>query len=347
MAKSKNDKRTNIIVVVSIIVIIAVVSLGAVIYGHNKKIEQNPPGTMGNTSGNLNNMGYFCENDGLIYFANSEDNYYLYELDPMTMIARLVVEVPVAYINSAGDYIYFYYNDQGDAKFMGVAGNMRGVYRAKKDSSDAPTCLDRSTSGIIALLDNNIYYQHYDNTDGMTLYSVATDGSNKEQVAKAIVNPSCIISNRIYYPDQDNGFCLNTFDPETKICEMFAPERMYNPTVSGNYIFYMNVSDNYSLYRYDLSSHINAKLTNERIDTFNVYGSTVFLQTSSKKNPCLMRISADGTQQEIIAEGIYTEINCTSDYTFFRAFDNQNLFYFVPTQYGTQISEFHPFVEEK
>jgi len=347
MSKTKKSQKTNIYAVVSILVIIALVTVGAIIYGHKKRIAANPDGTIGNTSGNLNNKGYFCESNGTIYFANSEDNYYLYELNPQAMTAHLLNEVPVAYINSAGDYLYFYYDDHGDAKFMGVSGNMRGIYRINRDSRDSLTCLDRSTSGIVSLLGNTVYYQHYDNNEGMTLYSVSTSGSDKGQVANAIINPSCIISGKIYYPDQDNGFCLNTFTPESGYCELFSPERMYNPTFSENYIFYMNVSDNYALYRYDLSSHINAKLTNERLDTFNVYGSSIFYQTSSQKNPCLMRMKIDGTDQEIIASGVFTEINCTSEYTFFRAYDNETLFYYVPTQFGTQVSEFHPLIEEK
>ena len=36
----------------------------------------------GNTAGNLYNEGYFCEKDGIVYFANPADNYCLYSMNP-------------------------------------------------------------------------------------------------------------------------------------------------------------------------------------------------------------------------------------------------------------------------
>lgn len=40
------------------------------------------PETVGNTAGNLNNSGYFCEYDGTVYFANAYDSNTLYSMDP-------------------------------------------------------------------------------------------------------------------------------------------------------------------------------------------------------------------------------------------------------------------------
>lgn len=343
--KSKSNKKLNIITILVLILVIIILASISIMYGHNKKIPPNPPETIGNTSGNLNNMGYFCEYDGLIYYANCYDDYHLYELDPMSLTTRVIADVPVAYINAAGDYLYFYYDDQGSEKFMGVAGNTRGIYRIKRNGKDSLNCLDRATSGIISLLGNKIYYQHYDNTDGMTLYSVSIDGRDKIQESASIVNPSCILNGEIYYPDQNNMFYLNVFHPETSSEELYIPARMYNPVASGDYIFYINVDDNYCLYRYDFYTQTTAKLTSERVDTFNVYDNNIFYQTNSQKNPCLMRMYTDGSNPEVIANGIYTDINCTSTYTFFRGFDDKNLFYMVPTQYNASVSEFRPYIE--
>ncbi|MDE7206260.1 MAG: DUF5050 domain-containing protein, partial [Lachnospiraceae bacterium] len=43
-----------------------------------KRIPENPPGTIGNTSGNLYNGGLFCESDGYVYFSNPYDSNALY-----------------------------------------------------------------------------------------------------------------------------------------------------------------------------------------------------------------------------------------------------------------------------
>lgn len=345
MASNKSNRRLNIIALIVLILIVLFIATISIITGHNKKIPLNPEETIGSTAGNLNNMGYFCESDGVIYFANSNDNYHLYAMDPTTFSARLITDVPVSYINAAGDYLYFYYNDTGDAKFMGVAGNMRGVYRIKKNGKDSLNCLDRTTSGIVSLLGNKLYYQHYDNTEGMTLYSVTTDGKEKEQISKSIINPSCIMYGDIYYPDTENMFYLNVLDVETNSCAYYLPERMYNPIASGDYIYYMNVNDNYALYRYDYFAHTTQKLLNERVDAFNVYGNNIFIQTNSD-TPYLIRMNGDGSNPMIIAEGVYTDINCTSMYTFFRPFESENSFYMIRTEGGTEYSLFNPVLED-
>ena len=41
----------------------------------------NPPGTVGNTAGNLYNSGLFCEYDGTVYFSNAADNGALYSMN--------------------------------------------------------------------------------------------------------------------------------------------------------------------------------------------------------------------------------------------------------------------------
>ena len=334
-------KQTIITIVVMAIIFVAVVVL-AVLRGHNNSIPENTAETVGNTSGNLNNMGYFCEHEGRIYFANFADNYYLYSMDPVTLDAERIVDVPVSYINAAGEYLYFYYNDQGGEKFMGVSGNMRGVYRIKANGKDSLTCLDRTTSGIVSLLGNKLYYQHYNNEDGMTLYSVTTDGREKEQVSEEIINPSCIMYGNIYYPDMTGLFNLKVFSPDTNTTEEYLDERMYNPICSGDYIFFMNVADDYCLYRYGMYDQSIAKLTKERLDLFNVYGDYVFYQTNSDSRPRLVRMRTDGSNPEIIAEGNYTDINCTSTYTFFRPFDDENTFYMISTQGPISVANFMP-----
>lgn len=339
-------KKQTVITIIVMVVIVGALAALAMLKGHSSKVPENPSDTVGNNSGNLNNMGYFCEHDGQIFFANAADGHKLYALDPTNMSAKKIANVPVAYINAAGDYVYYYFNDKGDSKFMGVSGNMRGLYRVNAKKNDSPKCLERTTSAIVALLGNKLYYQHYDNNEGMSLYSIDTNGNDNHQVINKIVNPACIIGGQIFYPDMENMFYLNVLDPVSESSRAFSEERMYNPILSGNYIYYMNINDNYCLYRFNLGDASLQKLTRERIDAYNVYGENVFYQTNSDSRPRLVKMNADGSAPEIIAEGNYTDINCTSYYTFFRAFDDELTFYMVPTASGTPVTTFNPIIEE-
>ena len=72
--------RQKNILIFSIAGVILLAILLMVILGG--RIPMNDDATVGNTPGNLNNGGYFCEMDGRVYFANAYDNFALYSMNP-------------------------------------------------------------------------------------------------------------------------------------------------------------------------------------------------------------------------------------------------------------------------
>lgn len=57
------DKKALFILIPFLLFVIIVGALAIV----GDRIPDNPPETVGNTAGNLNNSGYFCEYDGTVY----------------------------------------------------------------------------------------------------------------------------------------------------------------------------------------------------------------------------------------------------------------------------------------
>ena len=62
--------KKRILAILIAVLVIALIIGAVVISKYLSRIPDNPPGTIGNTSGNLNNKGLVCESDGYIYFAN-------------------------------------------------------------------------------------------------------------------------------------------------------------------------------------------------------------------------------------------------------------------------------------
>ena len=54
----------------------------------------------GNTAGNLNNKGLFCEQDGIVYFSNAYDNNVLYSMSPDESNVKRLNNVSVASLNA-------------------------------------------------------------------------------------------------------------------------------------------------------------------------------------------------------------------------------------------------------
>ncbi len=335
-------QKLPIIPLIIIIILMINVSLFSIYSRTKKKVPENPETLVGNSAGNLYNGGYFCEDGETVFFRNPLDKNSLYRMDIYGENIEKMVDVPIAYINNGGDFLYFYYDDNNEEKFMGIAGSMSGIYRYAKNGKSAVTSLDRCVSGCTVLSGNQIYYQHYDNKEGMSIYSVSTEGKDAHQVIDAIINPSCIINTEMYFADEAGGYYLNIYNPTQNTVARFLDMRTYWPIISANYLFFINVDDNYRLYRYDLSSGSLAKLTDDRVDCYNVYGDMIFYQKNSKKEPALMRMHADGSSPEAIAMGNYTNINCTRTYTYYTECGTDFPIYRVPTSSSATASIFNP-----
>ena len=328
-------------IIIAVLVLCAIVGSVA-LRQYLSKIPGNPAGTIGNTSGNLNNKGLVCESDGYIYFANLSDGHCLYRMNADGSDPEKLIDVPVSYINAGGDYIYFYFDDPGGTKFMGVSGRMSGIFRLKKGEKDF-VCLDKCTSGVLNLIGSTLYYEHYDNTNGMQLYHSSLDGKDKGLAVDEIINPACVVNGDIYYSEQDSQKLkiYRLGSPEGRIFMNYA---VYNPVVEGTDLYFMNMEDDYKLYRYSLSEGKLTKITEDRVDTFNVYNGVIFYQRN--RDPALIKVNTDGSNAIVVAEGNYENINCTSTYTFFSPFKEDSTY--ITYTYGSGDSMlFDPVVPEK
>lgn len=328
----------RIIAIVVAVMVVALVIGGVLLSKILSRIPDNSPDTVGNTSGNLNNKGLFCENDGYIYFANLNDSHYLYRMRTDCSNPEKLIDVPVSYINSAGDYLYFYFDDPGGTKFMGVAGRMSGIFRLKKGETDF-VCLDKCTSGVLNLIGSTLFYEHYDNTNGMQLYHCSLDGSDKGLAVDEIINPACVVNGDIYYSEQDS-MKLKIYRPGSSSSRLFMDMAMYNPVLNGSDLYFMNMNDDYCLYRYSLSDGSLTKVTSERVDTFNVYQNVIFYQRN--RDPALIRVETDGSNSTVVATGNFENINCTSMYTFYSPFKEDVMFVTYTFGGNGESSRFNP-----
>ena len=89
-----------------------------------------------------------------------------------------------------------------------------------------------------------------------------------------------------------------------------------------------------------MSDDVVEVLTKERVDLFNVYGNYIYYQTSSKPAPALKRMFIDGSSQEIVSEGVYQNINITSQYVYFNAFKEPTPVYRTSTFGPVDVSTF-------
>lgn len=331
-------------IIIPIILAVVLAALFLTLRLSNSKVPENDADTIGNTAGNLLNNGLFCEDDGVVYFSNAYDNSYLYSMNPDETNMKRLTNTSVNYINAAGDYLYYYQNEKAGAPSSWGGHGTLGVYRSSKNGKRTD-CIKRTVCGVVALTGNSLYFQNYNNTEGMTLYKSDLMGNQKALAVNEIIDPSCIQNGFIYYAGIEGDHNLHRLDTATDSVSVTLLGNFWNPIVTGDTIYYMNVSDNYSLYRRSLSSDAEEKLTGDRVDTFNITPDYIFYQRNSTDSPALMRMRLDGSEPTEIMSGNYTDLNVTSRYVYFHEFGSDVPIYRVPTDGALNVGRFDAALE--
>jgi len=319
------------------IILLMIASL--IITSFLNKIPSNDISVTGNTGGNLNNGGLFCELDGKIYFANSYDGNRMYSMNIDGSDMKKLTTSSVAHINGAGDYLYYFMDSGSGGKGFGYVVRTFGVYRSKTDGSNS-ACLVKDGCTGMQLVGDYLYYQRYNNHDFSKFHKIKTDKSEDVLVSDHIINPSSCHNGIIYFNGMKDDHNLYALDTRTDSISTLLEGNIWNPVYYQDYIYYMDLSSNYRLCRYSLSGNSIEILSHDRADTFNVGGSYINYQKNDSDAPALMRMGLDGSNPEVIAEGIYNSIHITSNYVYFRDFYDEINTYCIPANGPIYVSAF-------
>lgn len=337
-----SSSKKNLIAICSVAAILLIFIVLSFFVG---KIPMNSEDTVGNTAGNLNNGGLFCESDGKVYFANAYDNYSLYSMNPdETEIEKLGVN-QVSSINAGGNYLYYYMQSgPSSGKGLGYMGRTAGIYRSTKEGKRVQ-CLERTYSDIMQLCGNYLYYQAYNSKNGLRLNKIKIDKSDKTTIADYTINPASYANGRIYFNGTQEDHYLYILDTATDSMNSIWQGNVWNPVYSDGYIYYMDLSNNYGLSRYSIYDNTVEILTNDRVDFFNIYDYYIYYQTSGENSPALKRMYNDGSYLETVAEGVYENINITSDYVYFNKYNEPVPVYKTSTFGGVYVTTFDAAME--
>lgn len=332
------NKKKNLRILCGALAFILLAS--GILYNLNKKTRFNDSYVNGNTAGNLYNGGLFCEYGDTVYFANPDDNFTLYSMPSKGGTAKKLCNDTVTFLNVDEHYIYYAKNNKNtNSDFSFLHWNNNSLCRIKKNGKDRVT-LDNDPSMYVSLFGNYLYYLHYDTDTATTLYCVKIDGSEQKMVDK---NPyfTCSAKEKtMYYNGLENDHHLYAFNTETKTSHTIYNGNCWMPVIDGNTAYFLDVENDYCLTRLDLNTKETRALTTERVDCFNLYGSYIYY--ARNEDPALCRIKIDGSDNTEIKSGIFTDINVTSRFVYFRQLDEPDTIYCTPTNGLPSVTVFKP-----
>ncbi len=319
----------------TLVILFSVLAFAIILYFiyRSGNIPENSSDLEGNTTGNINNGGYFCQLDDTVYFANAYDQGCLYKMNADGSNMEKLSDAIVKYINAAGKYVYYYQENSAGTKTLGFVQQYYGIYRIRDNGND-PFCLHKAPIGIMKLVGNYIYYQYYDTSTGIALHKISLDKKEETTIADYEINPSSYGNGSLYFTGSENDLFLYAVNLSDDRIDRIWDEKVWNPTYVNGYIYYMNMADDYKLCRYSLIDQSIETLTSDRLDTFNIYENIIYYQKNSQTEPALKRMNLDGSNPEIVAEGNFDHLSITSAYVYFSEFGNSIPVYKTPT-FGT------------
>lgn len=331
----------RVLIILSVITIIGIIAVFA--YSSNRTYL-NDEDLVGNTAGNIYNGGLFCERDGRIYFSNDNDDGSLYVASSdLTKFKKLHNDKAV-YINVDENYIYYLRanNTRENARGSIFVFNNTGIYRLKQNGKNLKL-ISSNPGAYVTVKGNHVYYQKYDVNTGLFFYRNQTDGTYERLLLREPAIPALIDDNRLYYVGTIENHNLNCLDLQSFTTRSLLEGNFAFPIFLGQYIYYIDQSNNYSINRMNIDGSDPVVLVDERCSAYNITNSGKYLyyQVDDLENSRICRLNLATMESEVLLDGFYKQIHVTENYVFFKDFDNTYT-YIISADGSSKLATFNP-----
>lgn len=330
-----------------LLIIVLIIAGGGAWYYFSERIYYNEEGTIGNTAGNLYNGGLFCELDGVIYFSNPSDDGALYSMSSDCTQVKKLSSDKVASINADEHYIYYsrrnYTKETGSASFLNFRNT--GIYRLTKKNGRLELLFD-GVNGISCLYGNTIYYQHYDTSTATQFYKVDIDAKNAGRVSTDALIPASVRGGILYYAGVLNDHYLHGMNLAQGNDLIYSYDSCYLPIAMPGGIYYISLSDHYSIRRVGYDGSEPETLVSEFCSTYNITADEqyLFYQIDGGSDNRIAVLDLTTGVATTLIDGNFKQIHVTSKYVFFRDFADTTTYAYELAD--GSLSTFHPPVLE-
>ncbi len=274
---------------------------------------------IGNTSGNLNNLGFSVENGGWVYYLGLKDSNTdgIYKVKANSDKKEKISSDYGLYLNKLGNFIY--YLDRTSGKY--------NIAKIKLNGEDKETILEDVDTEKITVVDNWIYYFK----DGKFCKSNIKGKEKQILLTKSIGNYE-INGKWIYYSYINNGkYVISKMKTNGEDVTKIDNDSAKLFFVKGNNIYYIyekynedKLEYNYELYKVKTNgkdkekiSDINSEI---QIDSINFNEDKIFyIRKDENDILSIYSVDLDGKNETKIIdiEGDYTKININDKWIYY------------------------------
>lgn len=330
-------------VLIILIILTALLVLAVFAYSSGRTYF-NQEDEIGNTSGNIYNGGLFCEQAGKIYFSNDAADGKLYVMNLDCSNIKKIYDDKTVFINADDNYIYYVRanNTRENSKGSIMMFYNTGVFRLNNNGTGL-LAYTSNPGAYLMLRGNNLYLQRYDANIGLYLYKYKIDGKEERLLLKDAAIPVTVNNNALLYTGYSADHNINAMDLKSFTTHPRIEGNIAYPIYMNNSIYYMNMDDNYKIYRMNSDGSDPVAITKERCSTYNITndGKYLFYQVDDTKHNRICRFNLETNKAETLMDGDFKQIHITTKYVFFKDFDNTNT-YVLSSGNSKKISTFKP-----
>lgn len=340
------QKKQTKIFIAAFLFLLLIVSIQFINY--KNRFIYNDSSTVGNTSGNLYNMGLFCEYGNSIYFSNPSDSNHLYSMDKDGTNIKKLNHDSSFFINVANGYIYYTRRNKiGQSDFF-LRGSSYGVYRINLKNGKI-TQLNDSLAQQLSLVGNYLYFQEY--SDEKISFSKVNINNKKDYtvLAEKGYKIASAEDGNLYYTSVEKNHNILKWNTTSDSSSLLISGNYYQPSFVDGFLYAIDLEKDYSLVKINLNTMEETTLSNEHCINYNVYEDDIYYQTENGREPNrngLFRMKTDGTSNELVEYGNLMNLNITAEYTYFQYFGQEEFLYRTPRKGPINIQVFIPTVSE-
>lgn len=147
-------------------------------------------------------------------------------------------------------------------------------------------------------------------------------------LVNASVVPAAVFNNSVYYTGSYTDHNINALDLSSFTESTSFRGAYIYPIFMGNYIYYIDMSANYKIYRMNMDGSMSTVLVNKKCSTYNITNSGKYLyyQINDSKKNSICRLDLETMKTQTIKKGDFKQFNVTKNYVFFRDENNKKVY---------------------
>jgi hypothetical protein len=181
----------------------------------------------------------------------------------------------------------------------------RDIFRVRYDSLETEEVPALAGAFHLNIVGDRVYFKH--NFDGNTLHKINLDGTDLTKLDDIRVGFELhVINDWIYYTDWEDGdLSLVRIRTDGTNKEIVTDDKVYSAIIAGDWVFYSNAYDSFSMYRIRTDGTGKTKLLEGDVRPFSADREWIYFidVNSGWDRTGLYRIRHDGSDRTFISSG--------------------------------------------